>query len=403
MTTPVGIVGFGIRALMAEELAQTPDVEIRAICDPSPTARDRARAQFPDAFVTDSLDDLIGSGIAAVFVLAPDDTHAAITIACLEAGLAVFCEKPMAICIEDADAMLETARRTGSRLYVGHNMRHMAFTRAMRDIIRSGRIGEVKSIWVRHFVGNGGDYYFKDWHAERRHSTSLLLQKGAHDIDIIHWLADGYTERVAGMGGLTVYGDHGERGTPDGEMMTDWISESNWPPSTMTGINPRVDVEDLSLVTMQLDNGVLATYQQCHYSPDYWRNYTVIGTRGRLENVGDTVDAVINVWTTRRGGYAAPDEVVRVPNEVGSHGGADPKLIGEFLRFVRHGGTTETSPIAARQAIATGVLATDSMRSDQGGRTVPPLTAGVVEYFDLGQPGSTTPVLARAEPALSEG
>jgi predicted dehydrogenase len=401
MSIPVGIVGFGIRALISDELARTPEVEIRAICDPSASARDRARAQFPDALVTASLDDLITSGVAAVFVLTPDDTHAEVTITCLEAGLAVFCEKPMAISIEDADAMLEAARRTGSRLYLGHNMRHMPFTRTMREIIRSGRIGEVKSIWVRHFVGHGGDYYFKDWHAERRHSESLLLQKGAHDIDIIHWLAGGYTERVSAMGGLTVYGDHGERGTPAGELMTDWISESNWPPSAMTGINPRVDVEDLSLVTMRLDNGVLATYQQCHYSPDYWRNYTVIGTEGRLENVGDTVGAVINVWTTRHAGFAAPDEVVPVLEGEGGHGGADPKLIGEFLRFVRQGGETETSPIAARQAIATGVLAAAAIRSDQGARDVPPLPAGAAEYFDRGQPGSTTPVLASAETVLS--
>lgn len=56
----------------------------------------------------------------------------------------------------------------------------------MKELIDAGAIGEVKTIWCRHFVGNGGDYYFKDWHAERKNTTSLLLQKGAHDIDVIH-------------------------------------------------------------------------------------------------------------------------------------------------------------------------------------------------------------------------
>ncbi len=45
--------------------------------------------------------------------------------------------------------------------------------------------------WVanfNNFVGSGGDFYFRDWHAERRYSTGLLLQKAAHDIDVIHWL-----------------------------------------------------------------------------------------------------------------------------------------------------------------------------------------------------------------------
>ena len=65
---------------------------------------------------------------------------------------------------------------------------------AMRELIASGAIGRVTSIWCRHFVGHGGDYYFKDWHADRRRSTGLLLQKGAHDIDIMHWLAGGRTD-----------------------------------------------------------------------------------------------------------------------------------------------------------------------------------------------------------------
>lgn len=396
MTVPVGIVGFGIRAFLSDDLRAMPDVDVRAICDPSPGAQRRAREQFPDALVTGDLAEFLSSGVAVAFVLSPDDTHAAVAKACLEAGLAVFCEKPIAITIEDADEMLEVSRRTGSRLYLGHNMRHLPVITTMRDIIRSGRIGAVKSIWVRHFVGNGGDYYFKDWHAERRRVTSLLLQKGAHDIDVIHWLAGGYTQRVSGMGALTVYGELGERGTPDGELMTDWIDDANWPPRAMTGISPRVDVEDLSLVNMQLDNGVFATYQQCHYTPDYWRNYTVIGTEGRLENIGDTEGGSIHVWTRRHAGFAQPDEVVPIPELPGSHGGADPQLLAEFLRFAKDGGATATSPIAARQAVAVGVLAAESMRTDQGARNIPPLPRETIEYFDQGQPGSVSPLVGVA-------
>jgi len=385
---PVGIVGFGVRALLADELATRADVEIRVICDPSARARERAGEQFPEALVTADLDELLSAGAEAVFVLSPDDTHVAVVERCLDAGVAVFCEKPIATSVEGADRMLERARATGTRLYLGHNMRHMPVVRLMRDIIQSGRIGEVRAIWCRHFVGNGGDYYFKDWHAERSHVNSLLLQKGAHDIDVIHWLAGGYTQRVSGMGALTVYGDVGQQGARAGHLMTDWISVDNWPPSVQTGINPRADVEDLSMITMRLDNGVFASYQQCHYTPDYWRNYTVIGTEGRLENVGDGPDGVVNVWTQRHSGYSAPDEVIPIPEASGSHGGADPLLLEEFLRFVREGGATETSPIAARQAVAVGALAAESLRGDQGARTVPALAPELVRYFDDGQPGS---------------
>ncbi|MFP3670744.1 Gfo/Idh/MocA family oxidoreductase, partial [Priestia sp. SIMBA_032] len=83
----------------------------------------------------------------AVMVLTPDDRHAAVAIPALEAGLAVFCEKPLAISIDDCDRILAAAQRTGSRLYVGHNMRHMPVITLMRRLIQEGRIGDVKAVW----------------------------------------------------------------------------------------------------------------------------------------------------------------------------------------------------------------------------------------------------------------
>jgi hypothetical protein len=69
----------------------------------------------------------------------------------------------------------------------------------------------------------------------------------------------------------------------------------------------------------------------------------------------------------------------------GGHGGADPLLIAEFLRFARDGGATATSPVAAREAVAAGVLAAQSLRTGGGALEVPALPAELVAYFDNGQ------------------
>ncbi len=387
MDLAVGIVGFGARAgIRAEVHRPGAGSRVAAVCDLSPEARAAASAEYPEALVTDSLDELLASGIDAVMVLSPDDTHARIAIRALEAGVAVFCEKPMAIDLDDADEMLRTARRTGTRLYIGHNMRHMPVITLMRQLIAEGRIGDVKAIWCRHFVGHGGDFYFKDWHADRRRTTGLLLQKGAHDIDVIHWLAGAYADRVAAMGSLSVYGEITDRRDRTGERMPDWFSVDNWPPTSLTGLHPVVDVEDISMVNMHLTNGVLASYQQCHFTPDYWRNYTVIGTEGRIENLGDDSGSTVALWNRRHGGSAEPDESFVVPTITDSgHGGADGLLIAEFLRFVRDGGLTETSPVAAREAVAAGILATQSLRGDGGAIEVPALEDDLVAYFERGQ------------------
>lgn len=381
----VGVIGYGSRAQVTRHVrhATTP-AEVVAICDINRRGQADARKDHPEAMVTDDPRAVINR-VDAVFVLTPDDLHAEVVIAALEAGVHVFCEKPMAITINQCDAMLTAARRTGSRLYVGHNMRHMPVITQMRGLIQSGRIGDVKAIWCRHFVGNGGDFYFKNWNADRRHSTSLLLQKGAHDIDVIHWLADGYSQRVLAMGDLMIYGDITDRSDRPDRRVGDWLSENNWPPATLVRLNPIVDVEDISMMIMQLNNGVLASYQQCHFTPDYWRNYTVIGSAGRIENLGDEQGAHIAIWDRRHLGYAEPDELIEIVGGEGGHGGADPLLIDEFLRFASQGGQTQTSPIAARMAVATGYTAAHSLRNGGSASTVPGLANDLIAYFNNGQ------------------
>jgi predicted dehydrogenase len=298
----------------------------------------------------------------------------------------VFVEKPLAITTAGCDRVLQAAYDSGSRLYVGHNMRHMPVVQTMRELIQSGAIGEVKTIWCRHFVGHGGDFYFKDWHADRRRTTSLLLQKGAHDIDVMHWLAGGYTTRANALGGLVLYGGIEDRQDRSGQRFADFVSEDNWPPLEQKGLAPVMDVEDLSMANLQLDNGVFLTYQQCHFTPDYWRNYTVIGTAGRLENFGDGPGGVVKVWNSRRSGYREDaDVVVEIPSADGGHAGADPRLVAEFVGFVRDGGTTLTSPIAARAAVAAGHAATTSLRSNGTPIDIPALPPELIDYFDRGQ------------------
>lgn len=382
----VGLVGFGQRARLATEISQAGNnAEVVAIVEPTERGRLAAAEAYPAALITQSLEELLALPLDAVMIFTPDDLHAEPAIAAMEAGLAVFVEKPLAITIADADRMLETAYRTGSRLYIGHNMRHMPVITLMKRLIDDGRIGEVKAVWCRHFVGHGGDYYFKDWHADRSRTTSLLLQKGAHDLDVIHWLAGGYTRRVAAMGENVVYGNITDRRDRSDERMGDWFSIDNWPPTELEGLNPTIDVEDLSQVNMQLENGVLAAYQQCHFTPDYWRNYTIIGTHGRIENFGDGGGEQVGLWNKRHRGWALPDETFEIPAPEGGHGGADSLLVAEFVRFVRDGGTTDTSPVAAREAVVTGIAATNSLRSGGGAVDVAPLPADLVAYFDNGQ------------------
>ena len=383
-TIRVGIIGQGRsgRDIHGAYLVHDPKrYQIVAVADLLEERRKRAMEEYHCDACADERELLKRKDIGAVFVTSPDFLHEEHAVAALQAGKHVYLEKPMAITITGCDRILRTAYEHKRKLYLGHNMRHMDVILTMKRLIDEGRIGEVKAGWCRHFVGYGCDAYFKDWHAERSRATSLLLQKGAHDIDVLHWLCKGYTTRVVGMGGLTLYDQITDRHDPSERGDASWHL-SNWPPLSQKGLNPIIDVEDISLMLMHLDNGVFCSYQQCHYTPDGWRNYTIIGTEGRIENMGDSPgEAVVMLWDKRSDYDTKGNAQFFIKNVGGSHGGADPRIVAEFVRYVREGGQTATSPIAARMSVAAGYQAAMSIRSKSTPMDIPPLDDALVAYF----------------------
>lgn len=317
--------------------------------------------------------------IDGVFICTPDHLHAEQATAALNAGKHVFLEKPMATSVEDCDRIIAAAQRSNATLYVGHNMRFFPVMRKMHELIAGGRIGRVEAIWCRHFISYGGDSYFKDWHSERRHVNSLLLQKGAHDIDIIHWLAGAHTKRVVGMGKLSVYSEVTDRRSPDSEPVPGRlkVDTTNWPPLSQKGLSPIIDVEDHEMLLLQLSNGVQASYAQCQYTPDAQRNYTVIGTEGRIENCGHASSkekwATVHLWNRRTGYNEMGHEVFRIPHIEGTHGGADPLMIQDFLNVLRGKPAEGASMIDARMSVATGIGGAESLRDNSSPRDIPAL------------------------------
>lgn len=381
----IGVIGVGGRGLLAQH-AHCPEQGFRVVAgadvDEASLVRFREYAG-PQAVVTRDYRKLVAmKDLDAIFVMSPDFLHERHALAALRAGKAVYLEKPMAITVEGCDRILEAAREHRARLYLGHNMRHFPVVLKMKEIIDSGVIGTLQAGWCRHFINYGGDAYFRDWHSERRNTTGLLLQKGAHDIDVMHWLMGSYTRTVVGMGMLSVY-NRCKRRSPKSPGCATW-DLNQWPPLEQTGFSPVIDVEDHNMVMMQLGNGAQACYMQCHYTPDAERNYTFIGTRGRLENIGDFGECQIHVWT-RRSARATPDIVHHLKPVEGSHGGSDPAIVKEFLLFVRDGIRTNTSPVAARNSVAVGVQGHRSMRSGCRPMTIPSLPKSLIRYFENGQ------------------
>ena len=197
---------------------------------------------------------------------------------------------------------------------------------------------------------------------------------------MIHWLAGAYSKRVSAFGNLAVYGAlprRQEARFDPSTLPTGWGSERDlWPPKTCSGFNPVIDVEDQSAMVMELENGVLGSYMECHFTPDLWRNFTVIGDAGRLENYGDGPEDPIIVWSQRRSAFRLiGDETYHGASTStdGGHGGADALIVKEYIAYLRGDTQTTATPEAGRMAVAAGYQATMSLRSGGGALDIPPI------------------------------
>ena len=355
----VGVIGYGLRGNLAHHWHKPEgNTVITAFAELDDAAIEKFKKEVTnDCFITkDYREILTRDDVDAVVLLTEDHKHFEHAKDVLEAGKHLYLEKPIAITIEDSDEIIALAEKAGKKLMIGHNMRYMPMYQTMKKYIDEGFIGDVKAIWVRHFVGLGGIFYYQDWHRNSKYTNSLLLQKAAHDIDVIHMLGDSYTKKVSAFGSLDFYDDE-ENFEADG--LTDQT-------------DVEIDVEDNNVMIMELENGIKASYLQCHFTPDYSRNYVVIGTKGRMEN--DDVNDTITIKT--RSTEALEDKsdlVIQMKKLEGSHAGADPLIAAAFVDYIFDGKEPNASPEDARMSVAVGVKATESLREGGGVKFVPPI------------------------------
>ncbi|MBN1670977.1 MAG: Gfo/Idh/MocA family oxidoreductase [Kiritimatiellae bacterium] len=163
--------------------------EVVAAVDPSEAARKQAREAHGIAETYSDLSDALAAVAAdAAVISVPNFLHADYTAACLNAGLHVFIEKPIALHMPDIDRMIETADKAGRLVMAGQSQRFSATTRYVKWLIDSGEIGQVRHM-LHHRLGassgRGGDEH--SWFAKQAKSGGILPGIGSHSIDVLMW------------------------------------------------------------------------------------------------------------------------------------------------------------------------------------------------------------------------
>lgn len=192
----IAIVGCGgiANGKHLPSLSRLKEVELVAFCDivieRARTAADKYGA--PGAQVFEDYRELLkDESIQVVHVCTPNDSHAEIAIAAMEAGKHVMCEKPMAKTAADARRMVEAAKRTGRKLTIGYNNRFRPDSLHLKQLCEAGELGDI---------------YYAKAHAIRRRAVPTwgvfldgekqgggpLIDIGTHALDLTLWLMNNY-------------------------------------------------------------------------------------------------------------------------------------------------------------------------------------------------------------------
>jgi predicted dehydrogenase len=189
--TKVAVIGCGhLGSIHARLLAGRADTELVAVVDPFAASRDKVAGEHGCRALAEP-EELIGLVEAAV-VAAPTGRHAAVSLPLLEAGIDLLIEKPIAATVEEARAIVTTARRCGRTVAVGHVER---FNPAWRMAVsRAGRIVSIESLRLAPFTFRSMD-------------VGVIHDLMIHDIDLVLSLEPGRLERVDAQG-LHATGGH---------------------------------------------------------------------------------------------------------------------------------------------------------------------------------------------------
>jgi predicted dehydrogenase len=160
----IATIGFGGMGMGDTKYAlSVPGVELAAVCDIYDDRRKRAREVHGDQVFTtrDYREVLARKDIDSVIIATPDHWHAAISIAAMEAGKDVYCEKPMVQRVEDGKAVVEAQLRTGRIFQVGSQYVTSAVYQKARDLVQAGAIGRLTMVeaWLDRNTALGAWQY----------------------------------------------------------------------------------------------------------------------------------------------------------------------------------------------------------------------------------------------------
>lgn len=263
------------------EAARNNALEFAAMCDARPEAMAEKADRFRLAGVrqyTDHRELLERERPELVAIATESGKHAAIALDCIAAGCSVIIEKPIALSIADADAIIAAGRKAGVAVCANHQNRFNKSIRYMRRALEAGRFGKL-SHGAAHVRWNRGKSYYDQapWRGTWAQDGGCLMNQCIHNIDLLRWMMGDEVEEVMAY--------------------TDRLQ------------HPYLEAEDLGLALVKFKNGAYGLIEGTTnvYPKNLEETLYLFGERGMAKAAGVS-DNIIEEWRFQDG-LDDPEEV----------------------------------------------------------------------------------------------
>ena len=308
----------------------------------------------------------------AVVIATPDDRHYDPCMKALAQGYDVLLEKPVAPTAKECKAIREMTKKTGRIVAVCHVLRYAPYFMALRDVVRSGAIGEVVSIQHMEpiqYAHMAHSYVRGNWRSSKE-TTPIILAKSCHDLDILRWIIDRPCKTISADGDLYFFkaenapkdapcyctdgcphqdecpynaldiyakqklhlGVFDLKGSKDPALIMSRLNDSRYHSYARCVFRCDNDQPDHYVANMVFDDNITASFTMDAFSPKGGRRTRIMGTMGFIE--GDMKEFTVTDFLTRTP-RVWNMKVAEIPEYAQSgHGGGDHRLVRDFLEAV---------------------------------------------------------------------
>lgn len=378
------LIGAGQRGMIYAKHFQDKGHRIVAVAETEPSHLEQAKKALgiPDGMAFTDADQLLAlDRIADAAIIATmDRTHYRYAVPAMEKGYDLLLEKPISPVPEETLAIERTAVRLDRKVVVCHVLRYAPFFRELKRIIDSGAIGRIITIQHNENIGNfhiAHSFVRGNWRRKDQSST-LMVQKSCHDMDLLVWLTGSRCRSVASFGDRTYFR---AENAPEGsaERCCDCALKDtcrfsaykaylpvlgNWPAAVLTTDQTREglleairtgpygrcvfhcdnDVCDHQVTILSFENGVTATFNLSGFTNKIARTMKIMGENGEIR-ASESENAIEVITFASNGVDGTSSTVIHPAVTFSGHGGGDEGIVDDFISLMEGGITSAATGI----------------------------------------------------------